>query len=44
MARLLQVGDPAPEFIYRLDSGETRRLSALWSSGPAVILWLRHFG
>jgi hypothetical protein len=44
MPRLLQLGDPAPEFIYTLASGESQRLSETWSHGPALILWLRHFG
>ena len=26
------------------DSGEEVRLGELWEEGPAVIVWLRHYG
>lgn len=38
------VGDRPPELIYSTAAGETHRLSELWAQGPAVVLWLRHFG
>ncbi len=38
------VGAPAPDYSYTLASGESRHLSALWAEGPALVLWLRHFG
>jgi hypothetical protein len=38
------VGDAAPEFVYRDGTGNDRRLSELWGKGPALIVWLRHFG
>lgn len=37
-------GDVAPEFIYRDATGRERRLSELWSEGPALVVWLRHMG
>jgi hypothetical protein len=38
------VGDAAPDFVYRDGGGNERRLSRLWGDGPALIVWLRHFG
>jgi hypothetical protein len=38
------VGDAAPAFIYQDGAGNKRRLSELWGEGPALIVWLRHFG
>ena len=26
------------------DSGEPVRLGSLWEEGPAVLVWLRHYG
>ena len=40
----VEVGSPAPDFVYRTGQGESRRLSELWQAGPALVLWLRHFG
>ena len=37
-------GEPAPDFVYRTAQGESQRLSELWQAGPALVLWLRHFG
>jgi len=37
-------GGAMPDFLYTLADGSARRLSALWAGGPALILWLRHFG
>jgi hypothetical protein len=38
------VGDAVPECVYRDGAGNARRLSELWAEGPALIVWLRHFG
>ena len=38
------VGDPVPEFTFTSISGQVHSLSELWAEGPALILWLRHFG
>lgn len=38
------VGSAAPEFSYTSADGATHRLSELWAAGPALVLWLRHFG
>lgn len=40
----VNVGSPAPELVYTTASGEQKRLSALWATRPALVLWLRHFG
>jgi hypothetical protein len=37
-------GDMAPDYVYRDGAGNQRRLSELWGEGPALIVWLRHFG
>jgi len=39
-----KVGGPAPELVYTTAAGEQKRLSALWATRPALVLWLRHFG
>ena len=39
-----EAGALAPDFVYRTAQGESRRLSDLWQAGPALVLWLRHFG
>jgi peroxiredoxin len=40
-----QRNDPAPDLaLVEARSGETRRLSALWAEGPALLLFWRHFG
>lgn len=38
------VGSAAPDFPYHPARGESRRLAELWAQGPALVLWLRHFG
>lgn len=38
------VGGPAPELVYTTLSGERKRLSELWATRPALVLWLRHLG
>ncbi len=40
----LQAGDPAPDIELLDMSGGKRLLSSFWSRGPAVIIFLRHFG
>ena len=40
----VEVGSPAPDFVYTAVQGDSRRLSELWQAGPALVLWLRHFG
>lgn len=40
----LQVGDAAPDIELMDLSGGKLHLSSFWSSGPAVIIFLRHFG
>ena len=40
----VKVGEAAPDFAYVTAQRETRRLSELWRDGPALVLWLRHFG
>jgi hypothetical protein len=38
------VGDSAPDFLYQDGAGKERQLSELWAEGPALVVWLRHFG
>ncbi len=38
------VGDPLPDFEYTDVSGQVHHLSEHWAGGPALLLWLRHFG
>jgi hypothetical protein len=38
------LGDAALDFVYKDGGGNERRLSELWGDGPALIVWLRHFG
>jgi len=40
----LAVGDQAPDLIYRTREGQQRHLAAAWADGPALVVWLRHFG
>ncbi len=40
----LQIGDPAPDLELSDHTGVPTRLSSLWSDGPAVLLFWRHFG
>lgn len=40
----LTVGDQAPDLVYRTREGEERHLAAAWADGPALVVWLRHFG
>ena len=40
----VQVGDPAPDLELLDMAGTPRRLSDLWSTGPTLLLFLRHYG
>lgn len=40
----LQPGDPAPDVKLMDLAGATVHLNTFWSGGPAVIIFLRHFG
>ncbi len=40
----LAVGDQAPDLIYRTREGPERHLAEAWADGPALVVWLRHFG
>lgn len=40
----VQVGDSAPDLELADSTGARRRLSDAWASGPAVLVFLRHFG
>ncbi len=37
-------GSAAPDFVYSDSDGQTRKLSEAWADGPAMVVWLRHFG
>jgi hypothetical protein len=38
------IGDLAPDLIYRTREGAEHRLAEAWTEGPALLVWLRHFG
>jgi peroxiredoxin len=40
----VQGGDPAPDLQLADSSGARRRLSEAWATGPALLVFLRHFG
>jgi hypothetical protein len=40
----IEAGSTAPDFIFATAEGVPRHLSAMWQEGPALVLWLRHFG
>ncbi len=40
----VQPGDTAPDFTLPDQDGTPRRLSEWWSSGPALVVFWRHFG
>ena len=44
MTTAVVVGANAPDFAYTTAQGEAGRMADLWAEGPALILWLRHFG
>jgi peroxiredoxin len=39
-----QAGDPAPDVELPDTSGGMRRLSEYWTHGPALVIFMRHFG
>jgi len=39
-----QTGDRAPDPVLPDTSGEPRRLSEYWAHGPALVIFMRHFG
>lgn len=40
----VQPGDPAPDLRLADTNGEMRQLSAFWTHGPALVIFMRHFG
>ena len=36
--------DELADFVLQDQSGDDVRLGELWSDGPAVLVWLRHYG
>jgi peroxiredoxin len=40
----VQPGDPAPDLQLPDTSGSQRRLSEFWAYGPALVIFMRHFG
>ena len=36
--------DDLADFVLQDHGGEDVRLGELWSEGPAVLVWLRHYG
>lgn len=44
MSVAVQAGGAAPDFVYHTAGGEAKHLAELWAEGPALVLWLRHFG
>lgn len=40
----LQVGDTSPDAIVLDSEGTEIALSSLWSAGPTLLTFLRHFG
>jgi hypothetical protein len=41
---LLTIGDQAPDLIYRTREAADHHLAEAWTEGPALLVWLRHFG
>lgn len=39
-----QRADDLAEFELENHAGEVKRLGDYWSDGPAVLVWLRHYG
>ena len=40
----VQAGDQAPDLELPDTAGETRHLSEFWTHGPALVIFMRHFG
>ena len=36
--------DELADFVLQDEHGEDVRLGDMWSEGPAVLVWLRHYG
>lgn len=36
--------DDLADFVLQDSRGDDHRLGDLWSDGPAVVVWLRHYG
>lgn len=43
-SRLLDVGSTAPDLVMPDDTGASVQLSSLWTDGPALLMFWRHFG
>jgi len=41
---MLNVGDRAPDVELLRTDGQSVRLSDFWARGPAVLVFLRHYG
>jgi len=41
---MLTVGDRAPDVVLLRADGQPVPLSSFWAHGPAVLVFLRHFG
>ncbi len=39
-----QRADELADFVLENQRGDEVRLGELWSEGPAVLVWLRHYG
>jgi hypothetical protein len=44
MSKSVATGSQAPDFEFTPQSGTAASLSALWSDGPLLVLWLRQCG
>jgi hypothetical protein len=44
MIDAVAIGSPAPDFVFPGRAGAEVHLSGFWAAGPALVLWLRHFG
>ncbi|MBK8023974.1 MAG: hypothetical protein IPK19_21710 [Chloroflexi bacterium] len=40
----LNIGDPAPDIVVSDNHGAPVSLASLWSQGPTLVSFLRHFG
>jgi len=40
----IQAGDPAPDLVLPDATGTARHLSEFWTDGPALLIFVRHFG
>lgn len=44
MAKVVKLGEPAPDVPVLDQEGREVRLSSFWRDRPAVLAFLRHFG